>query len=64
MISLKPNKQRSCYLEEARPHLTKKAAGCFDALLQSGSGIGGNLCLTILYEIGQIERFLSVQDFL
>ena len=51
-------------LEEELKRLTKKAA-CRDyTLIQSVPGIGENLGLTILYEIGDIERFPTVKDFL
>src|SRR5207253_5944512 len=33
-------------------------------LLQTAAGIGENLGATILYEIGDIERFPTVKDFL
>ncbi len=44
--------------------LTKQSASRDYALLQSVPGIGQNLGLTILYEIGQIDRFPTVKDFL
>src|SRR5438876_5311965 len=43
---------------------TKQLAAREYALLQTVPGIGENLGLTILYEIGDIERFPSVKDFL
>jgi transposase len=44
--------------------LTKTFAYQDYTLLQTVTGIGENLGLTILYEIGDIERFLTVKDFL
>jgi transposase len=43
---------------------TKQVAAREYALLQSVPGIGENLGLTILYEIGDIQRFPTVKDFL
>ncbi len=43
---------------------TKQAAARDYALLQTVAGIGELLGLTILYEIGPIERFPTVKDFL
>lgn len=43
---------------------TKKVAGREFALLRSVPGIGEALGLTILYEVGDIERFPTVKDFL
>jgi transposase len=51
-------------LEQHLHKLTKAAAGRDYALLQSVPGIGEHLGLTILHEIGQIERFPTVKDFL
>ncbi|PYJ80833.1 MAG: hypothetical protein DME22_23025 [Verrucomicrobia bacterium] len=51
-------------LEEELQRQTKKVAGRDYALLQSVPGIGENLGLTILYEIGDIKRFPTVKDFL
>jgi len=51
-------------LEEELQRQTKKVASRDYALLQSVPGIGENLGLTILYEIGDIERFPTVKDFL
>ena len=51
-------------LEEELKRLTKKMAFRDYALIQTVPGIGENLGLTILYEIGQIERFPTVKDFL
>jgi transposase len=51
-------------LEEELKRLTKKVACREYALLQTVPGIGENLGLTILYEIGDIERFPTVKDFL
>jgi transposase len=51
-------------LEEELQRQTKQVA-CRDyALLQTVPGIGENLGLTILYEIGDIHRFKTVKDFL
>jgi transposase len=44
--------------------LAKERSGRDFALLQTVPGIGENLGLTILHEIGQIERFPTVKDFL
>jgi transposase len=43
---------------------TKQVAGREYALLQTVPGIGQSLGLTILHEIGQIDRFPTVKDFL
>ena len=51
-------------LEEELQRQTKKIASRDYALLQTVPGIGESLGLTILYEIGDIERFPSVKDFL
>src|SRR6266705_5397980 len=51
-------------LEEELQRQTKKVAGRDYELLQSVPGIGETLGLTILYEIGEIERFPTVKDFL
>jgi transposase len=51
-------------LEEELQRQTKKMAGREYALLQGVPGIGENLGLTILYEIGDINRFPTVKDFL
>jgi len=51
-------------LEEELQRQTKKGAGREYTLLQSVPGIGENLGLTILYEIGDINRFPTVKDFL
>jgi transposase len=51
-------------LEEELQRLTKKVASREFSLLQTIPGIGENLGLTILYEIGNIERFPTVKDFL
>ena len=44
--------------------LTKTYAYQDYTLLQTVTGIGENLGLTILYEVGDIERFPTVKDFL
>lgn len=51
-------------LEKELQKLTREREGRDYTLLQSVPGIGENLGLTILYEIGDIERFPSVKDFL
>ncbi len=51
-------------LEEELQRQTRRVAGREYALLQTVPGIGEHLGLTILYEIGQIERFPTVKDFL
>jgi transposase len=52
------------HLEEELQRQTKKVASREFALLQTVPGIGQNLGLTILYEIGDIQRFPTVKDFL
>ncbi len=51
-------------LEEELQRQTKKVACREYSLLQTVPGIGENLGLTILYEIGDISRFPTVKDFL
>ena len=51
-------------LEQQVQKLTKGIAAREYALLQTAPGIGENLGATILYEIGDIERFPTVKDFL
>jgi transposase len=51
-------------LEEELQRQTKKIAARDYALLQTVPGIGENLGLTILYEIGDIARFPTVKNFL
>jgi transposase len=51
-------------LEEELQRQTKKVAGRDYTLLQGVPGIGESLGLTILYEIGDIDRFPTVKDFL
>ncbi len=51
-------------LETQLQKLTKENAPRDYALLQTVSGIGEHLGLTILHEIGDIERFPTVKDFL
>jgi transposase len=51
-------------IETQLQQLTRQIAGRDFTLLQSVPGIGKNLGATILYEIGDIERFPSVKDFL
>ena len=51
-------------LEEHLNGLTKQTAPREYALLQTVPGIGEHLGMTILYEIGDIERFPTVKDFL
>jgi transposase len=51
-------------VEKALYRQTKQVAAREYALLQSVPGIGENLGLSILYEIGDIHRFPTVKDFL
>ncbi len=51
-------------LEKHLHQLTQKVAGRDYALLQTVPGIGEHLGMTILYEIGDIQRFPTVKDFL
>ena len=51
-------------LEGQLEKLTKATAARDYTLLQTVPGIGEHLGLTILYEIGHIERFPTVKDFL
>jgi transposase len=51
-------------IEEELDRQTKKIAARDYYLLQSTPGIGEHLGLTILYEIGDVERFPTVKDFL
>jgi hypothetical protein len=51
-------------LEEELQRQTKKIASRDYTLLQTAPGIGENLGLTLLYEIGDINRFPTVKDFL
>ena len=51
-------------LEERLQKFTRTIAGREYALLQTTPGIGENLGATILYEVGDIERFPTVKDFL
>jgi transposase len=51
-------------VESQLKQLTKAYAQRDYVLLQTVAGIGENLGLTILYEIGDIERFPTVKDFL
>jgi len=51
-------------LEVKLLNLAKERSGRDFALLQTVPGIGENLGLTILYEIGDIARFPTVKDFL
>ena len=44
--------------------LTRRSRGRDSTLLQTVPGVGKHLGLTILREIGDIERFPSVKDFL
>jgi transposase len=52
------------FLEVKLLNLAKERSGREFALLQSVPGIGDSLGLTILHEIGPIERFPTVKDFL
>jgi transposase len=51
-------------LETQLQRLTKEVAGRDYTLLKTVPGIGEHLGLTILYELGDIERFPTVKDFL
>ncbi len=51
-------------VEKALQRQTKQVAAREYALLQTVPGIGEHLGLTILYEIGDIQRFPTVKDFL
>src|SRR5512133_1861889 len=51
-------------LEEELQRQTKRVASREFTLLKTIPGIGQSLGLTILYEIGDIERFPTVKDFL
>jgi len=51
-------------MEQHLMRLTKDQHGRDYELLQTVPGIGRSLGLTILYEIGDIERFPTVKDFL
>ena len=51
-------------LEEELQRQTKQVACREYALVQTVPGIGENLGLTILYEMGEVERFPTVKDFL
>jgi transposase len=56
--------QQIAALEWQLKKLTRKHAGRDYALLQTIPGIGAYLALTILHEIGDIQRFPTVKDFL
>src|SRR5438034_458028 len=51
-------------VEKELQRQTKQVAARECALLHTVPGIGENLGLTILYEIGEISRFPTVKDFL
>src|SRR5213596_3459041 len=51
-------------VEKALQRQTKQLAAREYALLQTVPGIGATLGATIIYEIGDIERFPTVKDFL
>ena len=51
-------------LEEQLHRLTKENLPRDYALLQTVPGVGEHLGMTILYEIGDIDRFPTVKDFL
>lgn len=55
---------QSFQLEEELQRQAKKLAAREFALLQTVPGIGENLGMTILCEIGEITRFPTVKDFL
>jgi len=56
--------QQITALEQHLQKLTRSVAWREYALLQTVPGIGEHLGATILYEIGDIERFPTVKDFL
>jgi transposase len=56
--------QQITALEERLQKLTRTSAAPQYALLQTVPGIGEHLGMTIVQEIGDIERFPSVKDFL
>jgi hypothetical protein len=56
-------KRQVTALEEALHRLTQQTAPRDYALLQTVPGIGEYLGLTLLYEIGDIQRFPTVKDF-
>jgi transposase len=56
--------QQISQLEAELQRQTKKALGRDFTLLQTVPGIGDSLGLTILHEIGDIQRFPTVKDFL
>src|SRR5215813_10564212 len=56
--------QQIFQLEEELQRQTKRVACREFTLLKSIPGIGQSLGLTILYEIGDIERFPTIKDFL
>lgn len=56
--------QQIAALEWQLKKLTRQHAGRDYALLQTIPGIGAHLALTILHEIGDIDRFPTVKDFL
>ena len=55
---------RLARMEQELMRLTRDTHGRDYELLQTVPGIGRSLGLTILYEIGDIERFPTVKDFL
>jgi len=56
--------QQISALEEPLKQFTRTVAAREYVLLQTAPGIGENLGATILYEIGDIQRFPTVKDFL
>ncbi|HVX57118.1 MAG TPA: IS110 family transposase, partial [Candidatus Saccharimonadales bacterium] len=64
MAMIKHFDQQIFQLEEELQRQTKQVASREFALLKSVPGIGESLGLTILYEIGDIQRFPTVKDFL
>src|SRR4029077_21095279 len=56
--------QQIFQLEEELQRQTKRIACSEYTLLKTIPGIGESLSLTILYEIGDIERFPTIKDFL
>jgi transposase len=64
LVMIKHFDSQLSQLEAELQRQTKQAASRDYALLQSVPGIGENLGLTILHEIGEIGRFPTVKDFL
>jgi hypothetical protein len=60
----RPLRHPTGHPRKGTPQLTKQTASRDFTLLQTTPGIGDYLGLTILHEIGDINRFPSVKDFL